>query len=85
LTTYVHVDMLIILLVGKVNPAERQNTAVHPIWEHSRALFSFSTNWADDAATDEKKRKKEQLVDISRRLGSIVGRGGGTYINEANP
>jgi FAD/FMN-containing dehydrogenase len=71
--------------IGAVNPAERGNTAVHPVWEGSRALFSFSANWSDDATNAEKKRKKEMLVEMSKRLGSIVGKDSGTYLNEANP
>lgn len=77
-------------IVGKVNPAERANTAVHPAWLDSRAVFSLSTDWADDAPEDEKRALRLQLVEVSRRLGRIVGEGEGgsgvgTYVNEANP
>lgn len=74
--------------VGKVNPAERANTAVHPAWLDGRAVFSLSTDWADSAPEDEKRALRLQLVEVSRRLGEIVGEsegGGGTYVNEANP
>ena len=71
--------------VGKVNPAERDETSVHPIWKDSRAIFSISGDWADDAPEEEKRKIKKDLVDISGRLGKIVGENGGTYINEANP
>ncbi|ERF73264.1 hypothetical protein EPUS_03096 [Endocarpon pusillum Z07020] len=71
--------------IGKVNSAERDNTAVHPTWKDSRALFSLGTDWADDASAEEKLRKKLQAVEISKRLGDIVGPDGGTYVNEANP
>lgn len=72
-------------IVGKVNSAERDNTAVHPAWKDSRAVFSLGTDWADDASAEEKLRKKKQAVEISKRLGEIVGPDGGTYVNEANP
>ncbi|WEW60423.1 hypothetical protein PRK78_005909 [Emydomyces testavorans] len=72
-------------LVGKVNSAERDNTAAHSIWKQSRALMSFGANWKDDAPADEKRRGKLDLVEISKRLGQIVGPDGGTYLNEANP
>lgn len=71
--------------IGAVNPAERANTAVHPIWARSRALFSFSADWAENASDAEKRRKKKMLVEMSKRLGNIVGKDTGTYINEANP
>jgi hypothetical protein len=71
--------------VGKVNPSERDKTAVHPIWNDSRGLFRMNTNWADNTSPTEKKQKKQRLVEVSRRLGAIVGPDGGTYINEANP
>jgi hypothetical protein len=68
-----------------VSPTERDRTAVHPIWKNSRALLSFGTDWADDAPAEEKSRKKKQAVEVSERLGKIVGPNGGTYVNEANP
>lgn len=73
------------LLVGKVNSAERDNTAVHPIWKESHGVFSLSSNWPDNASEETKREKKNLLVEISNRLGDIVGPDGGTYINEANP
>jgi hypothetical protein len=73
------------LQVGKVNPAERNNTSVHPVWRDSRAVMSFGTNWNDTASDAEKRRKKQLLVDISKRWGKIAGPSGGTYANEANP
>jgi hypothetical protein len=72
-------------VVGKVNPTERDHTAVHPTWKDSRALFTLGTDWADDAPAEEKLSKKLQAIEISRRLGEIVGPEGGTYVNEANP
>ena len=72
-------------IVGKVNSAERDNTAVHPAWKDSRAVFSLGTDWVDDASAEEKLRKKRQAVEVSKRLGEIVGPNGGTYVNEANP
>ncbi len=74
-----------ICLVGKVNPAERDNTAVHPAWKDSRAILSIGTDWADDASAEEILSKKQQAVEVSKRLGEIVGPDGGTYVNEANP
>ncbi|KAF7505684.1 hypothetical protein GJ744_000533 [Endocarpon pusillum] len=71
--------------IGKVNSTERDNTAVHPAWKDSRAVFSLGTDWADDASGEERLRKKQQAVEISKRLGEIVGPDGGTYVNEANP
>jgi hypothetical protein len=72
-------------IVGKVNPAERDNTAVHPIWKESHALFSMSSDWADDASEEVKTMWKHRTVEISNKLRDIVGDDGGTYINEANP
>jgi hypothetical protein len=77
--------LISIYAVGKVNPSERDNTAVHPIWKESRAVFSLGTDWPDDAPAEEKFRKKQQAIQISKSLGEIVGADGGTYINEANP
>jgi hypothetical protein len=74
-----------VAVVGKVNPTERDNTAVHPAWKDSRALFALGTDWADDAPAEEKLSKKLQSIEISKRLGEIVGPEGGTYVNEANP
>lgn len=68
-----------------MNPAERNNTAVHPIWNEGRGIFSLGTDWADDAPAEEKLRKKKEAVEVSKRLGEIVGPDGGTYVNEANP
>ncbi|KAF8244059.1 FAD-binding domain-containing protein [Wilcoxina mikolae CBS 423.85] len=54
--------------------------------KHSRAIMSFGVDWADDAPISEKRRKKMQAVEFSKRLEGIVGReGAGTYVNEANP
>lgn len=77
--------MLISFQVGKVNPAQRNKTSVHRIWEHSRAILSFGVDWEDEATDVEKKDKKQILVELSRRLGEIAGPEGGTYLNEANP
>ena len=41
-------------------------------------------DWNNQASEEEKKLRKEQLVQASLELGEIVG-GGGTYVNEANP
>ncbi|KAH7371497.1 FAD/FMN-containing protein [Pyrenochaeta sp. MPI-SDFR-AT-0127] len=71
--------------IGKVDSRNRDNTAVHPIWKTSRAVFSMGTDWADDAPEDEKRKKKLRAVEVSKRLAEIVGEGGGTYVNEANP
>ena len=68
-----------------MNSAERDNTAVHPTWKDSRAIFSLGTDWADDAPAEEKLRKKQQAVEASKRLAEIVGPDRGTYVNEANP
>jgi FAD/FMN-containing dehydrogenase len=48
-------------------------------------VFSLGTDWADDAPESEKHSKKLRAVEISNRLAQIVGRDGGTYVNEANP
>jgi hypothetical protein len=77
--------IMLINAVGKVNSVERDKTAVHPIWKESRAVFSIGTDWADDAPAEEKLRKKKQSIQVSKRLGEIVGPHGGTYVNEANP
>ncbi|KMP02044.1 hypothetical protein CISG_09300 [Coccidioides immitis RMSCC 3703] len=71
--------------IGKVSSAKRDETSTHPIWEQSRALLSFAANWRDDASANEKRNAKLSLVEISKKLGDIVGPGGGTYVNEANP
>lgn len=77
--------VMLTCVVGKVNPAERDRTATHPIWKDSVALFVLGADWADDAPAEEKVRKKKHAVAISKLLGEIVGPDGGTYINEANP
>ena len=71
----------IFVLVGKVNNDERDNTAVHDVWKHSHGLLSVSVDWADR----EKEATRQQTVRLSKRLTEIVGSGGGTYVNEANP
>ncbi|KAK2757894.1 hypothetical protein FQN54_004300 [Arachnomyces sp. PD_36] len=71
--------------IGKVNPAERDNTAVHPIWKESHGVFSLSSDWPDDASEAVKKERRNLVVELSNRLADIVGPDGGTYINEANP
>ncbi|KAL4897457.1 FAD binding domain protein [Aspergillus ambiguus] len=71
--------------IGKVNNDERDNTAVHDIWKHSHALLSVSTNWKDNATNSEKSKKRQHMVWLSRQLTKIVGKDGGTYVNEANP
>ncbi|EEP82063.1 predicted protein [Uncinocarpus reesii 1704] len=65
--------------IGKVDATERDNTAAHSIWKESRALLGWSANWTDDAPVDEKRKAKLDLVEISRRLGEIVGPEGGSY------
>lgn len=45
----------------------------------------MGTDWADDAPESEKRKKKMRAVEVSKRLAEIVGKGGGTYVNEANP
>ncbi|OAL47121.1 FAD/FMN-containing protein [Pyrenochaeta sp. DS3sAY3a] len=71
--------------IGKVDSHKRDDTAVHSIWKSSRAVFSMGTDWADDAPEEEKRQRKLRAVEVSRRLEQIVGEGGGTYVNEANP
>ncbi|KAB8275188.1 hypothetical protein BDV30DRAFT_247912 [Aspergillus minisclerotigenes] len=71
--------------IGKVNNNERDNTAVHDVWKHSHGLLSVSVNWADTATDSEKEAKRQQTVQLSKRLTEIVGSEGGTYVNEANP
>lgn len=77
--------MLTYCAVGHVNNSERDSTAVHEIWKESHALLSISTNWADNATSAEKKRKRRRMVKLSDQFTEIVGADGGTYINEANP
>lgn len=71
--------------VGKVNPTERDNTAVHPIWNESHGVFSLGSDWPDNASDEVRKQRKSLVVELSNRLRDIVGSDGGTYINEANP
>jgi hypothetical protein len=71
--------------IGKVNSQLRDQTSVHNIWKESRAILSMGANWADEAPEKEKRRMKLLAVEASRRLAQIVGRNGGTYVNEANP
>ncbi|KAH7125208.1 putative FAD binding domain protein [Dendryphion nanum] len=71
--------------IGKVDSRNRDQTAVHSVWKTSRAIFSMGTDWKDDAPESEKRTKRLRMVDVSRRLAEIVGEGGGTYVNEANP
>lgn len=47
--------------------------------------MSFGIDWPNNATTAEKKRRKQELVKVSLKMGEIVGSDGGTYINEANP
>lgn len=68
-----------------MNSQTRDSTAVHSAWKTSRGLFSLSTDWDDDVPESEKRSRKQQGVEISKRLAKIVGKDGGTYINEANP
>ena len=58
---------------------------MHPVWLEGRTVFSLGVDWANHASDDEKKRAKELLVQVTLDLKKIVGSGGGTYINEANP
>jgi hypothetical protein len=71
--------------VGRVDNKERDNTAVHEIWKDSHALLSISVNWLDNATACEKEEKRHQMVQLSKRFTEIVGRDGGTYVNEASP
>lgn len=71
--------------IGKVNSQYRDQTSVHDIWKRSRAILSMGANWADEAPEEEKRRIKLLAVEASKRLMQIVGRGGGTYVNEGNP
>lgn len=64
---------------------KRDETSVHSVWKESRAIFSLGINWANDASTEEKTRKKRLTQDVSKRFTEIVGKRGGTYVNEANP
>lgn len=47
--------------------------------------MSYGINWPNNATEAEKKQRKQTLVDIRLKLEKIVGRDGGTYVNEANP
>ncbi|KAK2750863.1 hypothetical protein FQN55_001434 [Onygenales sp. PD_40] len=71
--------------IGRVNSRERDNTAVHEVWKKSAALMSFGADWEDNAPQEDKHRIKKGLVKLTEKLGEIVGKEGGTYINEASP
>jgi hypothetical protein len=71
--------------IGAVNPAKRDETSVHPVWKESVGVFSLAADWPDDASDAEKTRLKKMLVKASLRLEEIIGKEGGTYVNEANP
>ncbi|KAF3893398.1 FAD-binding PCMH-type domain-containing protein [Trichophyton interdigitale] len=71
--------------IVKVNSDERDNTSVHSSFKDSRALISFSVDWADNASEQEKKRAKKTSAEVSKRLAEIVGKETGTYLNEASP
>jgi FAD/FMN-containing dehydrogenase len=58
---------------------------VHPVWADARTVFSLGVDWRNDATATERKRLKERLVNASLELERVVGPGGGTYVNEANP
>lgn len=47
--------------------------------------MSFGIDWPNNATAAEKKRRRQELVEVSLKMGEIVGSDGGTYINEANP
>ncbi|ORY12190.1 FAD binding domain-containing protein [Clohesyomyces aquaticus] len=71
--------------IGRVNNNERDKTSVHNSWKQSVGVFSMGIDWKDDAPLEEKRRKKLRGVEVSKRLETIVGKGSGTYVNEANP
>lgn len=71
--------------IGKVNSEKRDQTAVHEAWKSSHAILSVGTDWPDETPEEEKIRRKRRAVEVSRQLGEIVGKKGGTYVNEANP
>jgi len=71
--------------IGRVKNDTRATTAVHPAWADSFGILSFGANWKDEASLEEKKQKKETVVEQSRQLSEIFGPTAGTYINEANP
>lgn len=74
-----------LILVGKVNNDQRDDTAVHEIWKRSHALLSIGTDWKDNATDCEKAMKRHRMVRLSEQFTDIVGEDGGTYVNEANP
>ncbi|KAK6375522.1 hypothetical protein LTR64_003647 [Lithohypha guttulata] len=71
--------------IGRVKNDTRAETAVHPAWAESVGVLSFGANWHDEALLEEKRAKKEMVIEQSRRLSKIFGPGQGTYVNEANP
>lgn len=71
--------------VGKVNPAERANTAVNPQWDLGNGVLSFGLDYSDEAPEEEKRAKRQRLVEISNLYDEIAGPESGAYINEANP
>lgn len=68
-----------------MNSDERDNTSVHSSFKDSRALISYSVDWADNASEQEKKAAKKTSAEVSKRLAEIVGKETGTYLNEASP
>lgn len=71
--------------MGRVKNDTRAATAVHPAWAQSFGILSFGANWADEASLEERRAKKQMVIEQSLQLDQIFGAEGGTYINEANP
>jgi hypothetical protein len=45
----------------------------------------MGVDWANQANGTERTRLRKELVQVSLELEALVGKDGGTYINEANP
>lgn len=61
--------LLLICIVGKVNPSEHHNTIVHSAWKNRCALLILGIDWSNDAPAEEKLSKKKQAIGATNRLG----------------
>ncbi|CCO36639.1 hypothetical protein BN14_10781 [Rhizoctonia solani AG-1 IB] len=71
---------------GVINDGDPDSTGLNPQWRRDvLAVWGYTGTWSYEIPTEDIKTIKEQVTNLTQRVGEIAGLDHASYFNEADP
>ncbi|CEL55973.1 hypothetical protein RSOLAG1IB_01986 [Rhizoctonia solani AG-1 IB] len=71
---------------GVINDGDPDSTGLNPQWRRDAlAVWGYTGTWSYEIPTEDIKTIKEQVTNLTQRVGEIAGLDHASYFNEADP